>query len=116
MVFIAIFYTIIVAIFIIAASLKIDSAIDKLTENFKELTENFKELKKEVESYNKTRITKDDISSLKKDLDYIVPRVSEICYKIKNQSTIKITQDGLKPGRVYSRYSGEDNLTPSNIC
>lgn len=105
MVFIAIFYTIIVAIFIIVASLKIDK-----------LTENFKELKKEVESYNKTRITKDDISSLKKDLDYIVPRVSEICYKIKNQSTIKITQDGLKPGRVYSRYSGEDNLTPSNIC
>ena len=109
MVFIAIFYTIIVAIFIIVASLKIDAVIDKLTENFKEL-------KKEVESYNKTKITKDDISSIKKDLDYIVPRVSEICYKIKNQPTTNINSGSLKPGRVSSRYSGEDNLTPSNIC
>ena len=109
MLYIIVFFGIIVSIFIIVASLKIDAFIDKLTENIKEL-------KKEVESYNKTKITKDDISSIKKDLDYIVPRVSEICYKIKNQSTINITQDSLKPGRVYSRYSGEDNLTPSNIC
>lgn len=109
MLYIIVFFGIIVSIFIIVASLKIDAFIDKLTENIKEL-------KKEVESYNKTKITKDDISSIKKDLDYIVPRVSEICYKIKNQPTININSDSLKPGRVSSRYSGEDNLTPSNIC